>query len=477
MMWARLGPCCPFASEPSVGPYGAIKGASKAPKTKIEMQTRPTIAGVLRNTRRKASRHRPRLARGAAGTTTAADWLVISAVPDPRVDEGVAEVDDQVHGQEDRREDEDQRLDHDVVVVLDQADHPRPNAIPAEDRLGQDRAAEQTTNLEPDHGRDRQPGVAHDVAGVDGPLREALGPGCADVILVAHVDDRCPGDPRDDRQRDRTEGYRRQDEMRQRIEHVAQPARQDRIDNREMGDRIHVQPGIALAQGGQPVELDPEDEAEGVTEDEDRDRDTEEGNDGHDAVLPAVRVASGEPAERNAQADGEDQRADGEFDGRGESDQERVRHASPIEDARTEIALQQPAEVGQVLDVQRLVEALGRVDLRDQLRRRMLPQDRLRRASGQKTEEHEQDHGQPEENRNSPQESADDEPKHRSVIPWKYRPPGILRPRGVMTWMVQPRSWGSPPSGLLPGDGYERDTVLKYSIALPAPTKPWTFEL
>src|ERR1035437_1082574 len=104
MMWATLGPCCPFASEPSVGPYGAIRGARTAPSTKIEMQTRPTIAGLLRNTRRKASRHRPRLARGAAGTTTTADWLVISAVPDPRIEQGVPEVDDQVHRQEDRRE-------------------------------------------------------------------------------------------------------------------------------------------------------------------------------------------------------------------------------------------------------------------------------------------------------------------------------------------------------------------------------------
>jgi hypothetical protein len=64
------------------------------------------------------------------------------------------------------------------------------------------------------------------------------------------------------------------------------------------------------------------------------------------------------------------------------------------------------------------------------------------------------------------------------VIPSKYRAPGVLRPRGSDGLDVTTPFPGLVPfSGSRPGDGYERDTVLKYSIALPDPTKPWTFEL
>src|SRR5450756_362728 len=121
---ARLGPCLPEARFPIVGSYWAITGARTAPRMKIAMQMSPKIAGPFRLRRRRASRHKPRLARGVERTITAVVWSAISAVPDPRIEECVADVHEQVHGQEDRREDQDECLHDDVVVVLDGGHHP-----------------------------------------------------------------------------------------------------------------------------------------------------------------------------------------------------------------------------------------------------------------------------------------------------------------------------------------------------------------
>ena len=124
MMCASEGVCLLEARCATDGSYGAISGARTAATTKIETNTRPSIAGPFRLSRPRASRHRPRLGRGAASTRMEVVPAVILGVPDPRVDEGVADVHQQVHDQEDGREDEDQGLHHDVVVVLDRGHDP-----------------------------------------------------------------------------------------------------------------------------------------------------------------------------------------------------------------------------------------------------------------------------------------------------------------------------------------------------------------
>src|SRR5574337_174596 len=145
--------------------------------TKIAMHTRPTMAGPLRRSRRRASPQRPRLARAATGRLATAVPAAISAVPDARVEEGVADVHDEVHHEEDEGEDQDRRLDHEVVMVLDGVDPPGAHPVPGEDRLGDHRPGQEAAYLEPDDGGHRQPGVAHDVAGIHPPLGETLGPG------------------------------------------------------------------------------------------------------------------------------------------------------------------------------------------------------------------------------------------------------------------------------------------------------------
>src|ERR1035437_1560320 len=238
MRCVRLGPCRWSESTPIVGSYGDMYGARIAPATKTVMKNRPMRAGPLRSRRRRASCHRPRLAR-AVGAMARPVGVAISAVPDPWVQERVPDVHDQIHRHEDHGEDQDQRLDDDEVVVLDRGDHPGAHAVPAEDRFGQHRAGEQRSRLEADHGGQRQPGVAHDVAVVDASVGQALGSGGPDIVLVADVDDRGSGDAGEHGQRDRAERDRRQDEVGDRVDHVPVPG-QHGVDDREMGHWIHV---------------------------------------------------------------------------------------------------------------------------------------------------------------------------------------------------------------------------------------------
>ncbi len=132
-------------------------------------------------------------------------------------------------------------------------------------------------------------------------------------------------------------------------------AGQDGIDDREVGHRIDAQARIVLAQRGQPVELHTEDEGQGVAQDEDRDGDAEERDRGHDAVDPAVGVAGGQPAQGDPQADREDQGPNRQLHGGREAYQERARDLSAIDEARAEVAMQQAAEVGDVLNVEGFV--------------------------------------------------------------------------------------------------------------------------
>src|SRR3954454_22097440 len=182
-----------FESSPSSGPYGAMIGASRAAPMNTTMHTTPSIAGLLRMSRRNAADHRPRLARRSASGVTVVAVAVMgsslrSRVPYPRVEVGVADVDQEVHHQEHEGEDEDRRLDDEVVTVADRLHHVPPHAVPAEHGLGQHGAGEQPADLEADDRDHRQPRVAHDVPCVDPALLEALRASRPDVVLVVHVE-------------------------------------------------------------------------------------------------------------------------------------------------------------------------------------------------------------------------------------------------------------------------------------------------
>ena len=148
-------------------------------------------------------------------------------------------------------------------------------------------------------------------------------------------------------------------------------------------------------------------------------------------------MARGEPAEGDAQADGEEQGADRQLDREREPLGEGLRDGPVVDDARSEIALEELPEIVHVLDVERLVEPQGLMDLCDQLGRRVLAEDGDRRVAGQQPQEEEQDHGQAEQDRDRPQDPPDDEPQHGGEVPPLRYGPGIGEPGGLFADRVR----------------------------------------
>jgi len=74
--------------------------------------------------------------------------------------------------------------------------------------------------------------------------------------------------------------------------------------------------------------------------------------------------------------------------------------------------VEEPAEVVQVLHVQRLVKTEGLADLLDELRRGVLAEDGLSGVAGQEPEEQEQRDGQPEQHGDGPEHASEDVSQH-----------------------------------------------------------------
>src|SRR3954454_22429685 len=81
-----------------------------------------------------------------------------------RVDEGVEDVHDQVHDDDEERADQNRALDHRQVGVLDRVVGEPPDAWDVEDRLGEDRTAEQDADVDAGRRYERGDRTAHAVA-------------------------------------------------------------------------------------------------------------------------------------------------------------------------------------------------------------------------------------------------------------------------------------------------------------------------
>src|SRR5512140_233188 len=166
-----------------VGSNGAMTPAKIAMRTRKARAVRPTIAERCRRMFRSVSRSRLTgfwFASGSAiSTANGSACRVIgrpSCEPDPRVQERVRDVDDQVHHDVDDRDDDDHALDDDVVATLDRLRDRPPDSRKVEDRLREHGPGEKAAEREPDHRDDRQERVAHPVLCHDVALLDPLGP-------------------------------------------------------------------------------------------------------------------------------------------------------------------------------------------------------------------------------------------------------------------------------------------------------------
>src|SRR6185312_3197216 len=77
---------------------------------------------------------------------------VASAMADPRIDDAIEEVDDEVDADHQCGDEQDAALHYRVVARLHAVYQPVADARPRENRLGEDRARQQQPDLQPDHG-------------------------------------------------------------------------------------------------------------------------------------------------------------------------------------------------------------------------------------------------------------------------------------------------------------------------------------
>src|ERR671915_845344 len=104
-----------------------MSGAKTAVSTNRATSTNPAIAPGFRIRRRHASLQSP-LGASSSISRDSSCATDISAHSNARVDEGVGQVDNQVHEDEDDGDEEDPALEHGIVAILDRLGEPRPHA-------------------------------------------------------------------------------------------------------------------------------------------------------------------------------------------------------------------------------------------------------------------------------------------------------------------------------------------------------------
>src|SRR5579875_3459056 len=137
-----------------------------------------------------------------------------SPTADPRVEAGVEKVDDRVGEHHEEGTVEDRGHDHGQVEILQGVVGEPADAVEIEHHLDQEGgAADQRPEVEPEERHDPDERAPQGVAEEDPTLREALGTGCPDVVLVEGAHHLRPQDARVDPGVEHGEGEPRQEQV------------------------------------------------------------------------------------------------------------------------------------------------------------------------------------------------------------------------------------------------------------------------
>src|SRR5689334_1134940 len=176
------------------GSRGANTGASSATATSAQTTAALTAPSGLRWTSNATARHTVAAARvaGGGGALRARGGTRggASAVADSWIKPGIAQVDQQVHGDDHHREEQHSALDDRVVAQQHSVEQQAADARLEEDEFDDDGAAEQDRELLADdrhHGNER---VLQRVPDDDGALTGALRARGDDVVLSQHLQQR-----------------------------------------------------------------------------------------------------------------------------------------------------------------------------------------------------------------------------------------------------------------------------------------------
>src|SRR5262245_33968413 len=130
------------------GSWGETTGASAATANASSVTPRPSGASRAPAARRSTAQRRS--AAGRAGAEGASADTP-SAIPDPRIDPAIQEVNEQVGQDEAHRDQQHDALDQRVVAREHRVDHEAADAGQREHVLGDHRAADQRAELQPEH--------------------------------------------------------------------------------------------------------------------------------------------------------------------------------------------------------------------------------------------------------------------------------------------------------------------------------------
>src|SRR6188508_350708 len=217
---AKTGPTFAFGSSPTMS---VLKIARK---TKTARMPTATSADLFRRTGAVMARHlRERVGDGASSACGAPVWTgLIRSLLHPRVEPEVEEVGEEVENDHRQGEQEERRLQHRIVALVDRLDDQEPDARVREDVLNGDRAADDEPERQRNEGDYREHRVAEPVLPDRRPVREAFCPRGEDVVLTERLEHRRPDDERVLAEDDEAECQRREDHVLDPVhEHLDEP--------------------------------------------------------------------------------------------------------------------------------------------------------------------------------------------------------------------------------------------------------------
>src|SRR6266508_3265431 len=118
---------------------------------------------------------------------------------DPGVEEAIRHVHEQIREHVGDGGEQDDPLHERIVLRQDRVDRELSDALPREDRLDDDAARQETTELQADHGHHWDEGVAQRMAEHDGAAVQPFRPRGADVLAREHLEQGRACEARDER--------------------------------------------------------------------------------------------------------------------------------------------------------------------------------------------------------------------------------------------------------------------------------------
>ena len=311
--------------------------------------------------------------------------------------------------------------------------------LPAEDDLGDQRAADDAGEVERDHGRHRDERVAQGVHVEHPPRRQSLGPGQPDVVRVQHVQHRGPLVPAPGRVGDQGQRDDRQDRV---LDHVDGHVPEAGDPRRVLADG--VEHGVADAL----IEVHGQEILEQDGEHEDRSREEHVGQARGQVVDDAVLPHRADHADDDAEDDGDQGRRDHHLQ-RDHQAREHLRSDGLAGRGRAEVALEEAGQPRPVPLQQRLVEVQLQAGRRDRgLGDVGVRLQRGQRVTGQRDEQVDQETGDEQEH-DPRRDPAGDEGAHGFDLPpglaaaawWRLPLADVVALSPGCYCVVLPQSW------------------------------------